>query len=343
MCLRGLKTAGSLAGHTPVLLDQVLSALSPCHDAIYVDGTFGAGGYSQAILDAAPCVVAAIDRDPDVVPRMETLHKAYPLRFKYRTGCFSNMKQLLHEMGIEEVDGIVLDIGVSSMQLDMPQRGFSFQEAGPLDMRMSQSGRSAADVVNSLPEKELARIFWELGEERHSRRIAKAVVEHRRTQPFVTTQDLAELIRKVMPFPKKGSGVHQKKEKIDPATRVFQALRIYINDELRELEEGLAEAATLLKPGGKLLVVTFHSLEDRIVKQFFQNACAKKKGASRYHPPVAERMPTVVFTIPHKKPLTASIKEIKNNPRARSAKLRWGIKEISQKEMEQINDSPTRP
>lgn len=297
--------------HKPVLLTDVLACLSPKDDEIYVDGTFGAGGYTRGILDAANCNVISIDRDPNVAAFADEVKSHYKSRFTFLAGTFGEMEALLAAHGITQVDGIVLDIGVSSMQIDQPERGFSFQNDGPLDMRMSQSGMSAADLVNQTDEKALADILFIYGEEKASRRIAKAIVEARAEKPIATTRELSSIIAKAI----------GKREKKDPATRTFQALRIYVNDELRQLEKALESAERLLKPGGRLVVVVFHSLEDRIVKNFFRERSGKTGNASRHLPEVAAKnAPTFHLLTP--KGISAGEEEIRLNPRARSATLR---------------------
>lgn len=297
--------------HISVLLEEVVTALAPRNGAIFVDGTFGAGGYSKALLDAAPCRVFGIDRDPSAVATGQELARRYDGRFDILGGCFGDMEDLLGEKGIASVDGVTLDLGVSSMQIDQAERGFSFQKDGPLDMRMSSSGRSAADLVNSLPEGELADIFWRYGEERQSRRIARAIVMDRKETPFTTTRQLAELLRRIVPGSKDG---------IDPATRTFQGLRIAVNDELGEVERGLAAAERLLAPGGRLAIVSFHSLEDRLVKDFLKDGSGLAARPSRHLPVVATDQAR--FRLLSKKPITASPAELAANPRSRSAKLR---------------------
>lgn len=305
------------APHLPVMLPEVLDALAANDDAVYVDATFGAGGYSRAILQAARCKLYAIDRDPSVQQFAESLKNDYPDRFCLITGCFSDMVALLAEEGIHSVDGIVMDLGVSSMQLDQAERGFSFQKDGPLDMRQSQQGMTAADAVNSLDEKELADILYRYGEERQSRRIARAIVAKREEEPFTTTQQLAELIREVIP--------RDHKANIDPATRSFQALRLYVNRELEELESALEAAKSLLKDQGRLVVVSFHSLEDRIAKQFLRNESQTGQGGSRHLPELVSQH-KAAFALPQRKAIAASEVEAKQNPRARSAKLRWAVR-----------------
>ena len=295
--------------HIPVLRDAVLRALEPKAGGRYVDGTFGAGGYSEAILDAADCKVWGIDQDPDALALGQALAARFPGRLTLIAGNFGDMDKLLAAEGVETVDGVALDLGVSSMQLDRAERGFSFRSDGPLDMRMAQQGESAADLVNHLDEGELADVIYRYGEERLSRRIAAAIV---RGRPFTRTAALANAVRRVMP--KKGDG-------IDPATRTFQALRIAVNDEIGALSRGLSAAERLLSPGGRLAVVTFHSLEDRPVKSFLQKRAGKAPAGSRYRPAVAAQTPPS-FRLLSGKPVIADADEIRLNPRARSAKLR---------------------
>lgn len=296
---------GGPVRHIPVLLDAVLTVLEPSPGKRFLDGTFGAGGYSRALLERGATVVA-IDRDPDAVAAGGALIERYGDRFRLELGRFSEMERIAGE----PVDGVVLDVGVSSMQLDQAERGFSFMRDGPLDMRMGRQGQTAADIVNRMKASDMARIFGLLGEERHAGRIARAIERQRAEEPLATTGDLVRLVEKVVGY-KPG-------EKIHPATRVFQALRIFINDELSELAKALFAAERLLKPGGVLAVVTFHSLEDRIVKRFL---------AGRSSPPSPSRhMPAAVsfettFDKPIK-PISASEAEVRENPRARSARLR---------------------
>ncbi len=304
------------APHVPVLLAEVIDGLRPRAGGVYVDGTFGAGGYTRAILDAAPgCTVIAIDRDPEALPRAEALALAYPGRFRLLAGRFGDMATLLPDHGITAaVDGVALDIGVSSMQIDEAERGFSFAKDGPLDMRMEKAGRSAADVVNEADEAELADIIHFYGEERYARRVARAIVEARAEKPFERTLELAEVVRRV---------VRKGKDGIDPATRTFQGLRIAVNDELGELERGLAGAEALLAPGGRLAVVTFHSLEDRVVKRFMRARSGRSGGVSRHAPvDIAATGPAPTFTEITRKAVAPSDQECRANPRARSAKLR---------------------
>jgi 16S rRNA (cytosine1402-N4)-methyltransferase len=308
----GSGAAGGPARHIPVLLGEVLAFLAPKPGGVYLDATFGAGGYSRAILQAADCRVVALDRDREAVTVGAALVEDMRGRLALAEECFSRMESIAHELGFPALDGIVFDLGVSSMQIDEPGRGFSFRHDGPLDMRMGrEQGPSAADLVNTLPEAELARIFATLGEERRARAVARAIVNARRAQPIRRTGQLAEVVRSVV----RASGG------IDPATRSFQALRIFVNDELRELAAGLLASERLLKPGGRLVVVAFHSLEDRIVKTFLV-ARSGRPAASRHQPERAAPEPT--FRLLTKKPVEPSAGEIAANPRARSAKLRAG-------------------
>lgn len=301
------KTGVDVSGeaHVPVMLREVLAALEPTAGQIICDGTFGAGGYSRAMLDAGASVIA-IDRDPDAAPTAAAFKARFADRFRFEAGPFSRLDQLAGE----PLDGVVLDIGVSSMQLDQAERGFSFRHDGPLDMRMAQAGLSAADVVNRFKVGDLARIFSFLGEERHAGRIARAIERRRAERPFSRTLDLASTVEGVIG--------RNPKDKIHPATRVFQALRIFVNDELGELARALFAAERCLKPGGRLVVVTFHSLEDRIVKRFIQDR-AGSGGGSRHLPETEARTPTFAKA---GGVVMASDEEAAANPRARSAKLR---------------------
>ncbi|MBO6803918.1 MAG: 16S rRNA (cytosine(1402)-N(4))-methyltransferase RsmH, partial [Thalassospira sp.] len=295
--------------HKPVLLREVLEALAPRDGEIMVDGTFGAGGYSRAILDSANCELYGIDRDPTAVATGKKLEAEYDGRFHMVEGCFGDMAKLLPAAGAQQVDGIVLDIGVSSMQLDQADRGFSFREDGPLDMRMSMSGPTAGDFVNTAEEEDIANVVYRYGEERASRKVARKIIEMRAEEPFTTTSQLARAVRSV---------VRKSKDGIDPATRTFQALRIYVNDELGELERAMDAAETLLKPGGRLVVVTFHSLEDRQVKTFMKERSGDPNKMSRRLPGEPEvAIPT--FTTITRKAVTGQKDEIRANPRARSA------------------------
>jgi 16S rRNA (cytosine1402-N4)-methyltransferase len=305
-------------GHIPVMLDEVLAQLAPRADAIYLDGTFGGGGYAGAILDAARCTLMAIDRDPEAIARGAELAARHPGRLHLLQGRFGDMLTLLGDAGVTRLDGVVLDLGVSSYQIDQPARGFSFRSDGPLDMRMGADGPTAADLVATLDEAALADVLYTLGEERLSRRIARAIVAARALARIETTAQLADIIRSVVP--KDGSGM-------DPATRSFQALRIKVNDELGEIERALAQAATLLDAGGRLVVVSFHSLEDRLVKRFMTEAAGRLPAPSRHDPrSLAMRSgsgaPTPAFRLLTTRALRPGAAEIARNPRARSARLR---------------------
>ncbi len=308
-------------GHLPVMLSEALETLAPRDGGTYLDGTFGGGGYAAAILDAVPrCTLFAIDRDPDAMARGAALAARFPGRLHLLEGRFGDMLSLLEGQGVSSLDGVVLDLGVSSFQLDEPDRGFSFRFNGPLDMRMGKVGKSAQDIVNSLPESELADLLFDLGEERHARRIARAIVAARREEPIATTGRLAAVVRAAAPRDPSG---------IDGATRSFQALRIAVNDELGEVERGLGAAAGLLAPGGRLVVVAFHSLEDRIVKRFMaRSAGGGGVGASRHAPaalgPAApgRDAPDTRFRLLTPRALRPGAAEADANPRARSARLR---------------------
>lgn len=304
------------APHIPVMLDEVLAGLQPRDGGLYIDATFGAGGYSRAILEAADCRVLGIDRDPSARETADKLKALYPGRFAFAFGPFSMIEAVLDEADSAGADGIVFDLGVSSMQLDQAERGFSFQKDGPLDMRMAQSGPSAADAVNGLEAAELAAIFKVYGEERQARRVAQAIIREREIEPITTTLRLAEIIAKA---------VGGKPGRIHPATRAFQGLRIYVNDELGELSRGLVAAEYGLRAAGRLVVVTFHSLEDRLAKSFLRERAGLVPGGSRHQPEQAPgRAPS--FTLVSKKAQAASEQEAAVNPRARSAKLRAAVR-----------------
>jgi 16S rRNA (cytosine1402-N4)-methyltransferase len=298
--------------HIPVLLDEVIHALAITPGSDVVDGTFGAGGYSRAIL-AAGARVHAFDRDPDAAAAGADLAERSGGALRFHSACFSEMDKRLAECGVQLVDAVVLDIGVSSMQIDQAERGFSFQKDGPLDMRMSQSGESAADFVNTADESEIANVIYLYGEEPKSRRIARAIVAAR---PIETTTKLADVVRKALG--------HRAGAPKDPATRTFQALRIHINHELDELNAGLEAAERILKPGGRLAVVSFHSLEDRIVKQFFRERSGSNAAGSRHMPMVkASRVATCEKPV---KAVRPGASEIEANPRARSSTLRSAVR-----------------
>ena len=300
---------GGPVRHIPVLLPEVLKALDPKPGKVILDGTFGAGGYSRAILDAGATVIG-LDRDPTAIAGGQPMLAEMQGRLSLVHDRFSALAVHAPDEGL---DGVVLDIGVSSMQIDEAERGFSFSKRGPLDMRRSSSGVSAADVVNRAKVSDLIRIFGFLGEEPQSGRIARAIEKRRAEQPFETTRDLAGLIEVVTP--------RKAKDRIHPATRVFQALRIFVNDELGELGRALFAAEASLKPGGRLVVVTFHSLEDRIVKRFFQDRAGKASGSR--HLPIAQSR-AATFAPVGKAMIAADDAESLLNPRARSAKLRAG-------------------
>jgi len=300
-------------GHVPVMLAEVLASLAPQEGVTYLDATFGGGGYARAILEAAPgCTVFAIDRDPDAIARGAALAQRFAGRLHLIEGRFGDMLTLLRDRGIASLDGVVMDLGVSSFQLDQAERGFSFRADGPLDMRMEKSGPSAAELVNNLPERDLADIIFRFGEERFARRIARAIVARRVEAPFTTTADLAALVRRAVPRDPSG---------IDGATRSFQALRIAVNDELGEVERGIAAAMEMLAPGGRLVVVAFHSLEDRIVKQAMA-AASGRGGASRHDPAALSGRAKPAFHLLTPRALRPQDAECSANPRARSARLR---------------------
>lgn len=302
--------AGGPARHLPVLLGEVIEHLAPKDGGVYVDGTFGAGGYTRAILGAADCRVIAIDRDPNAIRDGQALVEGSGGRLTLVHERFSELDAVAAAAGAPLVDGVVLDIGVSSMQIDEGERGFSFRREGPLDMRMSSDGPSAADLVAGLSETELANLIYRFGEERHSRAVARAIVAARAVAPIERTLQLADIVAKV---------VWSKPHEPHPATRTFQALRIAVNDELGELARALSAAERVLKPGGRLVVVTFHSLEDRIVKNFLANR-AKVAAGSRHLPAVQGVPPS--FTLVARGAVEAGEEELARNPRARSAKLR---------------------
>jgi 16S rRNA (cytosine1402-N4)-methyltransferase len=300
----------SSALHIPVLGREAVDHLAPREGGIYVDATFGAGGYSRAILDMPGTRLIAIDRDHTAIAAGAELVERSAGRLTLVEDRFSNLAAVCAAQGVDAVDGVVMDVGVSSMQLDQAGRGFSFRLDGPLDMRMGQTGPTAADVIARASEGDLADVIYQLGEERQSRRIARAVVADRQETPFTTTRALADLIGRI---------VRSKPGDIHPATRTFQALRILVNEELDELQTALAAAERVLKPGGRLVVVSFHSLEDRIVKNFLSER-SKTGGGSRHLPEVAQIPPS--FQLLTRRPVVAGDDEVAHNPRARSAKLR---------------------
>jgi 16S rRNA (cytosine1402-N4)-methyltransferase len=301
-----------VTGHIPVLLEEVLTCLAPQPGETCLDATFGGGGYTGAILSCG-ATVWAIDRDPDAIARGAALAALHPGRLHLIEGGFGDMVVLLAARGVSRLDMVVMDLGVSSYQIDDPARGFSFRDDGPLDMRMARSGPTAADLVASLAEAELADTLFRYGDERLSRRIARAIVAARIAAPITTTRQLADIIRAVVP--KDGSG-------IDPATRSFQALRIRVNDELGQIERALAQAASLLAPGGRLVVVSFHSLEDRLVKQFMIAAAGREAAPSRHDPRGMLARERPEFALLTRRVVTPGDAELARNPRARSGRLR---------------------
>jgi len=332
------------SGHTPVLLAEVLEALAPRDGAIYVDSTFGAGGYSRALLEAADCRVWGIDRDRAAIERGQELVERYRGRLTLIEGRFGNMGHLLpHELA-RRIDGIAFDLGVSSHQLDEAERGFSFRQDGPLDMRMGERGEdpgtpSASEVVMTMSEAELAEILFRFGEERKARQVARAIVAARKNRPIERTGDLAAIVRAVVRRPAAG--------RIDAATRTFQALRIYVNDELGELQCGLQAAERLLAPDGRIAVVSFHSLEDRLTKSFFQARSGDAPRASRHSPTSfspcrlgGEGRHPATFTLLFRGTRKAGETEIATNPRARSARLRAAVRSHAEPPEERTEARP---
>jgi 16S rRNA (cytosine1402-N4)-methyltransferase len=296
-------------GHVPVLLDEVIGVLAARDGAYYIDGTFGGGGYARALLERAECRVLGIDRDPDAIRRGAALAERFAGRLVLAQGRFSAMQEILAQHNETGSDGVVLDLGASSFQIDEAVRGFSFRNDGPLDMRMERAGRSAADFVNTASETELAEVIAEYGEERHARRVARAIIAAR---PLTRTGELADVVERAL-------GASAARQRIHPATRTFQALRLYVNDELGELERGLAAAERVLRPRGRLAVVSFHSLEDRMVKRFLAARCGRLPSASRHAPQSRAASASTFRLLSVRTPGEA---EIARNPRSRSARLR---------------------
>lgn len=306
----------SAPAHTPVMVKEVVTALAPKENGVYVDATFGAGGYARAILEAAYCTVYGFDRDPTAIERGKDLVEHFDGRLKLINRPFAEMEDALAEEGVDSVDGVVFDLGVSSMQLDEAERGFSFLHEGPLSMRMDGGKPDAGDIIANAEPGELAAVLKVYGEEKRSRPIARAIAAAREKAPIRTTTELADVIEK--------AAGRRGKSKIHPATRVFQALRIFVNDELGQLAAGLRAAERLLRPAGRLVVVAFHSLEDRIVKRFLANRFEKAGGGSRHAPPVRGRRAS--FAPVYSKAMEPNDVEIEANPRARSAKLRAAVR-----------------
>ena len=302
-----------MTGHVPVMVKEVLTTLQPRAGATYLDATFGGGGYAAAILAAADCTLWALDRDPDAIARGAALAARHPGRLHLLHARFGDMLETLAARGITSLDGVVMDLGVSSFQLDQAERGFSFRADGPLDMRMEREGPTAADLVNTLPEAELGRIIAEFGEERFARRVARAILRERAAEPITTTARLAAIVRGAVPRDPSG---------LDGATRSFQALRIVVNDELGEVERGLDAAQALLAPGGRLVVVSFHSLEDRLVKRAMAGAAGRAGHGSRHDPSALLPRDEPDFTLLTTRALRPTAEETDANPRARSARLR---------------------
>jgi len=306
----------SPGGHAPVMASEAVTALAPKENGVYVDATFGAGGYSGAILEAAHCTVYGFDRDPTAIERAAPLVERFKSRLRLVNRPFAELEEALAERGVDSVDGVIFDLGVSSMQLNEAERGFSFMRDGPLSMRMDGGKPDAADVIAKAEIGELAAIFKTYGEEKRARQIARAIAAARQAAPIETTMALAAIVERASPQ-RPGGRIHA-------ATRVFQALRIFVNDELGQLTAGLRAAERLLRPAGRLVVVAFHSLEDRIVKQFFANRFQRTGGGPRHFPPLRRRAPS--FSPVYAKALTPTEEEIASNPRARSARLRAGAR-----------------
>ena len=310
---------GDTLEHTPVLLNEVIRTINPQSGKLYFDATFGWGGYTKKLLDSCACEVIAIDQDPKVKSRAKEFKREYGTRFNFIESKFSEICSVLKKLNTKKVDGFMFDIGISSMQLDNPQRGFSFNKEGPLDMRMGNSELTAEEFINSVSEDELADIIYNYGDERKSRRIAKLIVEHRKINPIKTTLHLADIVLKANP--KKNN--HKK----HPATKTFQAIRIYLNDEFNELFAGLTNAEQTLSEDGKICVVTFHSLEDKIVKNYFYKSSGMDYSSYKNLP--VETNDSEASLIPGKKAIKPSKEEIETNIRARSAKLRYATRTSS--------------
>jgi 16S rRNA (cytosine1402-N4)-methyltransferase len=306
----------NITPHKSVLLREVIDILAPIQNGIFIDATFGAGGYTKEILSKGAAQVYGIDQDPEVEKFAIELQKEFKSKFHFIHSNFSNLSGLLKENKIPKADGVIFDLGMSSMQVDQGERGFSFNKFGNLDMRMSKEGVTAANFINTVSEIELADILYKYGEEKQSRKIARLIVERRKEQPIYDTIRLAQIVREALP--------HQKKGKIDPATKTFQAIRIFINDELEVLKNALNEVANILKPGGRLIVVSFHSLEDKIVKEFLRANSAPKVAVSKYKK--VEVYNPYRFKIFNRKIISPTEEEVDFNVRARSARLRAAIR-----------------
>ena len=299
--------------HVSVMTNEVVSGLNPRNGGVYVDGTFGQGGYSRAILDAAATRVFGIDRDPAAIDFGAELSNEYPSRLTLIQGCFGDITKIMANEGISHVDGIMLDLGVSSPQIDNPDRGFSFRYDGPLDMRMENKGPTAADFINGATEEDIANVIYEYGDERYSRRIARRIVEARKLKPILSTSQLVNIIH---------SNVRRSRDGIHPATRTFMALRIQVNDELGQLDRGLISAERILKPGGRLAVVAFHSLEDKKIKSFLHERGGLAAKGSRHMPETNEINMAPSFNLVKRGVIKPAVSEVLSNPRSRSAKLR---------------------
>ena len=299
--------------HIPVMLEDVLKYLSPKDGEVYIDATFGAGGYTKAILGAANCKVISIDRDPDVLVFADEVKQKYGDRFHFLQGNFDRIPFMLKELGIDKVDGVIFDFGVSSMQLDRGERGFSFMQDAPLDMRMSKSGESAIDFLNSRSEEDIADVIYRYGEEYDSRKIARKIIAERKLGPIETTGQLSSIVKKAIGF---------RKSQIDLSTKTFQALRIYVNDELGSIERMLEDIDLALKKGGRFITVSFHSLEDSIIKNYLKQSSLKRVSKSKYSKKVDEVQEGIKYELLTRKAIKPAVQEVLYNTRARSAKLR---------------------
>ena len=303
--------------HIPVMLNDVLKYLSPKDGEVYIDATFGAGGYTKAILDSANCKVISIDQDPDVIPFADEVKNKYGDRFHFLQGNFDRIPFMLREIGVEKVDGVVFDFGVSSMQLDRGERGFSFMQDAPIDMRMSKSGESAIDFLNNGSEEDIANVIYRYGEEYDSRKIARKIVDERKLVPIETTGQLSSIVKKAIGF---------RKSQIDLSTKTFQALRIYVNDELGAIERMIEDIDVVLNKGGRFITVSFHSLEDSIIKNYLKSYSPKRVSRSKYSvnpPEIQEGMKYELLT---RKAIKPAVQEVLYNARARSAKLRAAVR-----------------